>query len=100
RARQQVERRRRDELLPRQELAADEARVRLEQLLLRFANRVLEGNIAPEAAAEAAHQRVVEVVERPVERACRAVTRMVVDVGLVERPAAGVVEVFLAQPVP
>ena len=67
RAGEQVERRRGNELLPRQQLAADGARVRLERILL--AHRVLERDVAAETAAETAHQRVVEVVERPVERA-------------------------------
>jgi hypothetical protein len=43
---EQVERRRRDELLPGEELAADEAWVRLERVRLRL--RVLQGNVPPE----------------------------------------------------
>ena len=95
RAREQVERRRRDELLAREQLAADRPRIRLERIP--FAHGVLERHVAAEAAAEAAHQRVVEVVERPVQRAGRHVSGVIVDVWPVERPAAGVVEVLPAQ---
>ena len=56
----------------------------------------LERDVAAEAAAEAAHERIVEVVVRPVERSRGQVARVVGDVGSVERPPAGVVEVLLA----
>ena len=97
RAGEQVERRRRDELLARQQLAADRARVRLERVLLLRGG--LERDIATEAAPEAPHQRVLEVVEGAVERARGQVARVVVDARLVERPATGVEEVLLPQDV-
>ena len=65
----QVERRRRLELVARQELTADQARVRIENRLRRFAFGVAERDVPAEAAALAAHQRVAEVVERAVDRA-------------------------------
>ena len=98
RAGEEVERGRRDELLARQQLTADRTRVRLERVLL--PDGVLERDVAAEAAAEAPHQGVFEVVERAVERACGQVARVVVDARLVERPATGVVEVLGPQDVP
>ena len=95
RAGEQVQRRRGDELVAGQKLARDDARVRLERV--RLAHRLVQRHVPPEAAAEAAHQRVVEIVVRAVERARGQVARVIGDVGLVERPAAGVVEVLLAQ---
>ena len=99
RAGQQVERRRRLELVARQELAADQARVRVEDRLGRLGFRVPERDVAAEPAALRPHQRIVEVVVRAVDRArveLALVRRRRRAVGLA---AAGVVEVLLAQPV-
>ena len=71
-----------------QQLAADRARVRLEQILSRASGTLLERDVAAEAAAEAAHQRVVEVVVRAVERARGQVPRLVAD-GAACRAARG-----------
>ena len=96
---EQVERRRRLKLLAGQQFPADESRARLEQPVLRLAHGRLERDVAAEAAAEAAHQRVVEVVERPVERSRVQEARVDGDVRPVERSAARVVEVHRAQTV-
>ena len=98
--REQVEGRRRLELLARQQLAADEAGVRLEERLRRLAGTCTERDVAAEAAAEAAHERVVQVVVGAVERARRQVALVPRDRGPVERPAARVLEVLLPQRVP
>ncbi len=95
---EQVERRRGLELLAGQELAADQARARVEHRVGRLPIGERERHVAAEAAPEAAHQRVVEVVERSVEGACRQVAVVVVDRWHVERSAARVVEVLVAQP--
>ncbi len=99
RAGQEVERRRRLELLPREQLAADRPRVRIEERVRRLRVRVLQRDIPSEAAAEAAHQRIVQVVVRAVQRAGGLVALMRRHVRPVERPAPGVVEVLLPQPV-
>src|SRR6266511_4205093 len=78
---EQVERRRRLELVAGQQLPADEARVRLEQLVLGLEGGGLEGDVAPEAAAEAAHQRLVEVVEGAVQRSRGQMARVLGYVG-------------------
>ena len=96
---EQVERRRRLELVACQELAADQARVRVEDLFGCLGFRVPERNVAAEPAALRPHQRIGEIVVRAVDRArveLALVRRRRRAVGLA---AARVVEVLLAQPV-
>ncbi len=102
RAREDVERRRRDEPLARQELAADHPRVRLQDRRLRLRPGVLERNVAAEARADASHQRVLEVVQGAVDRSHRreaGVTCLLEQL----RPGlgkSGVVQVPLAKAIP
>jgi hypothetical protein len=61
---------------------------------------VRDGYVAPEPAADRAHQRLVEVVELASQRAARPV---VTQIGLargraIGGPTAGVVQVEFAQP--
>ena len=98
---QQVERRRGLEGLAREEPAADEPRVRVEQPLRIVRVGVLQRHVSPEPAPERAHERVVEVVVGAVDHPR---TEVAADVGilerrLVERPAARVVEVLRAESV-
>ena len=71
RGREHVQRRRRLELVAGQQLAADDARIRLQQRRQRIRVRAVERHVAAEAGADAAHRRIVEVVPAAVERACR-----------------------------
>ena len=98
---QQVERGRRLKAVAGEEPPADQARVRVEQPLRLLGVGVLERHVAPEPAPQRAHQGIVEVVVRAVHhpRAEVAPDVGVLEGGLVELSAAGVVEVLRAQPV-
>ena len=95
---EQVEGRRRDELLACQELEADPPRVGLEQTVVRIGKGMLGRDVATEAAAEPSHQRILEVVVRAVDRAGGQVVGVPLVAGgrHVQRPAAGVVQVLRA----
>ena len=95
RAREQVQGRCRLELLAREQLTADETRARVEHRVGRLPVGVGKRHVAPETTAEAAHERIVEVVEGSVERPCGQVTVVIRHRRHVERPAPRVVEVFL-----
>ena len=100
RAGEQVQRRRRDELVPRHQLAAHRPWVRLEELVGRVRVGLGQRHVATEAAAEAPHQRLLEVVEGAVERSRGQVPRLVAAGGRpVVRAPAAVVEVLCAQAV-
>ena len=98
---QQVERRRGLEPLAREQPPADQARVRVEQALRLLGVDVFQRHVPPEPAPERAHERIVEVVVGAVDHPR---TEVAADVGVlegrrVERPAPGVVEVLLPEPV-
>ena len=98
--REQVQGGRRLEGLPREQLSADQAWVRIEQPGELVRPGVLQRHIPPEPASDRAHQRVVEIVVGPVDRPRAEVAGLVGirERGPVERPAAGVVEILLTQP--
>jgi hypothetical protein len=97
---QEVQRRRRRELVARQQAAADEAGVWFEQRLVGLGPGELERDVPPEACVERAHLRVVEVVVRPVIGPRREVVAGVL-VRLGSAPAlARVVQVLLPEPAP
>ena len=95
---QQVQDRRRLELVARHQLAADVPRVG-DQQVRRVRERVLERDVAAEAAAGRAHLRDMQVVERAVGRPCLAERRIEIRRNglLLERRLLGVVQVLLAQ---
>ena len=83
------------ELVAREQLAADEARVRLEQSRQLLGIRALDRDVAAEAGADHPHRRLPEVVVAAVDRP--GVVRAAVGAGL-RASGARVVEVLLAQP--
>ncbi len=97
--REHVERGRGDEGVAGQKLATDEPRVRLEDLGQLLGPGLVYRHVAPESAADAAHERLPEVVERPVDRPRRRPRRVRgPQQKLVRsRGEAGVVEVAFAQ---
>ena len=82
------------ELLARQQPAADEARVRVEQAGQCLGVRVPERDVAAEARADHPHRGAAEVVVAPVRRRARRAGRRR---GRLRAPRAGVVEVLLAE---
>ena len=83
------------ELVAREQLAADEARVRLEQARQLLGVRAVDRDVAAEAGADHPHRRLPEVVVAPVDRP--GVVWAAVGAGL-RASGARVVEVLLAQP--
>ena len=85
------------ELVARQQPAADEARVRIEQAGQLLGVGVPERDVAAEAGADHPHRRAAEVVVAPVGRP--RVVRAAVA-GRLRAAGPGVVEVLLAEPRP
>ena len=94
RAGEDVHDRRGPELVAREQAAADEARIRVEQARQRLGMGAVERDVAAEAGSDHPHRRAVEVVVAPVGRA--GVAGAAVRIGL-RAAGAGVVEVLLAQ---
>jgi hypothetical protein len=94
----QIENRRRDELVTGHQLAADDTRIRHQQVG-RIGKRVLERDVAAEAATRRAHLGIGEVVVRAVDGARLANGGIQVrgDLLLLERRFFCVVQVLFAQ---
>ena len=97
---EEVEDRGRLELFACHQLAADRPRVGHEQVG-RVGHRVLQRHVAPEAAADRAHARILQIVAGPVGRARFANGRIEIGRGrhglFLERRFLGIVQVLLAQ---
>ena len=84
----------------RQQSFTDQSGAGGQELVVGFGVGLRDGHVAPEPAADRAHQRIAEIVELTRARPTRPVVTDVglARVGVIGVPAAGVVQVEFAQP--